>query len=172
MSSSTETRGQWLWRKLSAIYGSRFLDMWGNVDPASMQAEWSNALQGVPREALQLAIARLYHTPKVPTLPEFLELCKAAQRPTVAAAITNDGTPREQARERMGEVKRLLGEVLRHEPPGSRLVWAEKLIERAERGEHVTALQLSHARQAIANRKALVMQEREREPGSDDEEVA
>lgn len=173
MSSSTETRGEWLYRKMASIYGERFYAMWHNVDPNEMKIEWSDGLRGLSREALMLGIARLHHTRHCPTLPEFLELCLPHPAMNARPALTDERhTPPEEARKRLAEA----AAVVMKTAPG--IAWAHKLIARHEAGEHITANQLRIANEAITawqltHGTARPQGEGEsfREPGCDDEEV-
>jgi hypothetical protein len=138
---------------MSAIYGARFLDMWQAVDPADVQIEWSHALAGIPRDALTRAVARLYHTRYVPTLPEFIELCAPvpAMHRQPALALDSPRTSPEQAREQLAEIRDLAAELLRSHRSlrGGDLRWAYRLLQRAADGEHITAHQIGMARDAI-----------------------
>jgi hypothetical protein len=171
-SQSTETRGQWLWRKLGAIFGARFLDMWANIDPADVQTEWTSALHGLPREALQRGVSACYHMRQPPTLPEFLEACRAQPAMYANRTLTDETnrTPPDEARARLAEAAAAIAKT----EPG--IAWAYRLIERADLGEPVTVTQLEHARAAIAawettHGTANAQGEGEplREPGCDDE---
>ncbi|MGF6636793.1 hypothetical protein [Paraburkholderia sp. MM6662-R1] len=81
-----ETRGEWLFRQMHAIYGARFVAMWRSVDTSDLKRVWTHALNGVPAEALQAGIVALCDVPHPPTLPEFLELCRATRRQAAASS--------------------------------------------------------------------------------------
>ena len=172
---STETRGAWLWRKLAAIFGAKFLDMWANIDPADVQAEWTHATHGLPREALMRGVGACYHMRYVPTLPEFLEACRG--QPAIANRALTDETNRTPPDEARAKLKDIAKSITRSAPvAGQGIAWAHRLIGRAEHGEHITATQLEHARAAIAawettHGTANAQGEGEplREPGCDDE---
>jgi hypothetical protein len=165
---STETRGEWLWRKLGAIFGTRFLDMWGCVDARDVQAEWTNALHGMSREALQRGVAACYHMRAVPTLPEFLEACSPppAMYRSAAPALTDESTrtPSHEARAHLAAIAKRI--VMRE--PG--IAWARRIVDEAARGYVLPGNRLQVALDAIKNWEATHhFIEREREPGSDDE---
>ncbi|HEY2024597.1 hypothetical protein [Paraburkholderia sp.] len=166
---STESRGAWLWRKMSAIYGSKFLDLWANVDPHDVQAEWTTALHGMSREDLQRGISALYRTRYAPTLPEFVELC-VPPRPVPLAhqyrleeAVERTDSPTARAK-----LARIAGTITLHNQPG--IEWAQRIVEKSKT-EAVPAMKLAMAREAIRNFETLNPLE-PREPGCDDEEVA
>ncbi|CAE6861878.1 hypothetical protein R75461_08028 [Paraburkholderia nemoris] len=74
-----ETRGEWLFRQMHALYGARFAAMWRNVDSADLMRVWSRALHGMPQETLLSGVEALQGVPHPPTLPEFLDLCRQAR---------------------------------------------------------------------------------------------
>ena len=174
MSSNTETRGAWLWRKMAAIYGARFLDMWRDVDARDVQAMWTEGLRAadITREALMRGLSKLYHTKYPPTLPEFIALCAAepAMYQQNALALTNEAnrTPPEEARAQLAKIREMAGTALRERgaPAGGDVRWAYRVLQRATDGKPVTAQQLAFAREAI---EAHARIHGSREPGSDDE---
>ncbi|CAB3758503.1 hypothetical protein [Paraburkholderia humisilvae] len=171
---STETRGAWLWRKMMNVYGARFLDMWEGVDVSEMQVTWTEGLRGLSREAIQRGVSRLYHAKHPPTLPEFIALCEPspAMHRQNTLALTNEAnrTPPEQAREQLVKVREVAQSLVRPVERGSGVAWAQRLIDRAQRGEHVTLHQLACAKAAIEQWQITHGTMRHtREPGSDDE---
>ena len=74
--ASPETRGEWLFRQMHALYGARFVAMWRNVDTDDLMRVWTHALAGMPPESLQAGVVALQAVPHPPTLPEFLDLCE------------------------------------------------------------------------------------------------
>lgn len=81
-----------LLKKMTALYGERFLNQWRNVEPEDMIGTWSDALgpycdhgehQG---QRIKWALDQLaQNNPHPPTLPEFIALCRQAPRPEVKA---------------------------------------------------------------------------------------
>jgi hypothetical protein len=166
---STETRGEWLWRKLGAIFGTKFLDMWGCVDARDVQAEWTNALRGISREALQRGVAACYHMRAVPTLPEFLDACSpppAMYRPA-AAALTDDSTrtPSHEARAQLAQIAKRIG----MREPG--IAWARRTVDDAQSGRVLPGNRLQVAIDALSTWEATHGVMRGREPGCDDEDI-
>jgi len=166
-SQSIETRGAWLFRKMSSLYGARFLDMWRDVDMSEAEAEWTNTMRGMPRDALQRGVAALYHAKNPPTLPEFLELF-AEPRPVPLAhqfrieeAIERTDSPTARAK-----LAGIAGTISLHPQPG--IAWAQRIVEDSKT-KAVPALKLAIASEAIRKWEAAHPM-REREPGDDDEE--
>jgi len=185
-SQSTESRGVWLWRKMAAVFGARFLDMWRDVDPVDVQAEWSHALHGMSRDALQRGTTALWHMRYPPTLPEFLEACRGQSSTVPALTDDSNRTPSVEARAQLAGIADAVSTAM-HQRSGDHVAWARLLIARHERGESITSRQLQHAREAIAvwdtthgtaqpQGEGEPIREPEarptREPGCDDEEVA
>ncbi|WP_233869569.1 hypothetical protein [Paraburkholderia adhaesiva] len=75
----TETRGEWLFRHMLTLYGSRFLAMWRDVDSEDLKRSWTFRLSGLSPEALRVGIEALAGVTHPPMLPEFLELCRTAR---------------------------------------------------------------------------------------------
>jgi hypothetical protein len=166
---STESRGTWLWKKMSAIFGSKFLDLWANVDPNDVQAEWSTALRGMSREDLQRGISALYRTRYAPTLPEFLALCEPSRPVPLAHQYRiEDAVERTDSPTARAKLAGIAGTITLRNQPG--IEWARRIVEEAKTGA-VPALKLAFAQVAIRNFETLNPLE-PREPGSDDEEVA
>lgn len=173
---STDTqpsRGEWLFRKMAAIFGSRFADMWRGVDPADIHAEWTQAMRGMSREALQRGIAAMYRAKYPPTIGEFLAMCEpppAMYRPN-QLALDAPRTPPAQAREQLAKIRDLASDLLRKNgvPLGGGIRWAYRLLQRAAAGEHITAHQIDFAKAAIEAYNRSHGRSGERQPGDDDE---
>lgn len=163
---NTESRGAWLFEKMSAIYGARFLDLWRDVNPEAVHAEWSAALRGMKREDLQRGVVALYRTRYAPTLPEFIALCEPpapvplAQQFRLESAV--DRTDSETARSKLADIADAIP--MKAEPG---IAWAHKVVKEAAT-QHVPALKLAIAREAIRQYEAS-HPPRERSPGDDDE---
>jgi hypothetical protein len=178
-SQSTRTRGQWVFAKMASIYGSRFLDRWRDVNRSEAEAMWTQAMHGMSEETIRRGIAKLFHTPQPPTLPEWLELCRPHPAMHQPALPDESGiTPPEEARAQLARIADAVSSAMQY-PAGDPLAWARRLIARHERGESVTSRQLEHAQAAVAawqathgTAKAQGEGEPPREPGCDDELVA
>jgi hypothetical protein len=155
------------------IYGARFLDMWEGVDVNEMQATWSDGMRGMSREALQRGITALYHAKHPPTLPEFLELCKAGPamyRPN-QFALDAPRTPPAEAREQLAKIHEVASRLLSQHgaPLGGGIRWAYRLLQRAANGDHITQHQIDFAKDAIENYNRSHGRHDTRQPGDDDE---
>jgi hypothetical protein len=191
---STETRGGWLWRRLAAIFGARFLDMWRDIDPAEVQAEWSTATRGLSREALMRGISACYHMRAVPTLPEFLDACRSQPAMYTPHSMLTDErrSAPEHAREQLAHIREIATAVLRDAPArGAGTAWARRIVEEAAQGTVLPGNRLQIALDALRNygethgtakpqEPELTMPTRVpsphiydplREPGCDDEEL-
>ena len=160
---------------MASIYGARFLDMWRDVNRTEAETMWTQAMHGMSDEAIRRGIAKLFHTPKPPTLPEWIALC--APEPAMYRqhhlALTDDRrTSPEQAREQLARIRELANGILQqHEvPTGRGIRWAYQLLQRAAQGEPITAHQIGSAKDAIeAYAPTHGTMQRDRIPGSDDE---
>lgn len=168
LAPSTETRGEWLFRKMALLYGSKFTSLWADVDPEEVKAEWSIALRGMSRENLQRGVSALYHTRYCPTLPEFLSLCEPPQplplahqyRIEDAVELTDSPT----ARAKLASIAGTIGHT--HHPG---IEWARRIVD-ASKHEAVPAMKLAMAREAIRKWETFNTPI-DREPGCDDEVV-
>lgn len=62
--------------RFAVLYGSKFADQWGGVDPAEMKATWVECLHGYTAEEIQRGLKGCLSRDWPPTLPEFLKLCR------------------------------------------------------------------------------------------------
>ncbi|QUO26158.1 hypothetical protein KEH57_04305 [Burkholderia cenocepacia] len=193
--NNAETRGEWLFRTMHALYGTRFVSMWRGVDANELKRTWTLALHGLSREALQAGIAALRDKPYPPTLPEFLDLCRqgrvqqaAAYAPRITDARRASTSTVEANLARMRDILAPLA----HRQPSPQ--WAFDMLARgtAKNGQPLThearrvaldAVRSSAGRTFLASASpelreryrsvvALLAQDggaRPREPGDDDE---
>lgn len=95
-----------LFSKLSAMYGSRFADMWRGVDLEVVKKTWAEKLVVYPPEILKYALDQCDTLPKPPSLPEFLIYCKEGMKhyhPPIAISAERT-TPKEEARVLMQQI--------------------------------------------------------------------
>ncbi len=69
------------------MYGTKFLDMWRDVDQHDVKKCWADELSAYSIPQVTQAVNRLNEKPFPPTLPEFLELCETAAAPTITAHL-------------------------------------------------------------------------------------
>lgn len=81
-SASPEFLVDRLFRRLHAMYGKHWLDLWVGAPMAEVKAEWARTLTGVSPEALKMALDALLKQGKAfpPSLPEFVSLCRQFTR--------------------------------------------------------------------------------------------
>lgn len=95
----TETRGEWLFRQMLTLYGSRFLAMWRDVDSDDLKRSWTQRLSGLSPEALRAGVEALGGITHPPMLPEFLELCRESRAQRVATVSLKLEAPTRASRE-------------------------------------------------------------------------
>lgn len=65
-----------LFLRFSAMYGSKFADLWRGCDLASVKALWAEELAGYAADEIKRGIDCCKTRDWPPTLPEFLKLCR------------------------------------------------------------------------------------------------
>ncbi|UIF90890.1 hypothetical protein [Cupriavidus sp. UYPR2.512] len=65
-----------LFEKMSAMYGSKFADMWRGTDLTTVRRLWGVELAQLSREELRQGVAALKSVDAPPTLPRFLKICR------------------------------------------------------------------------------------------------
>jgi hypothetical protein len=146
-SQSIKSRGQWVFAKMASIYGARFLDMWRDINQAEAETMWTQAMHGMSDDAIRRGLAKLFHTPHPPTLPEWLELCRAEPAMYRAPALTDEAnrTPPAEARKHLAAIAARLGSC----KPG--IAWARKIVDEAANGHILPGNRLQVALDAIKN---------------------
>jgi hypothetical protein len=97
---------------MAANYGARFADAWRGVEPETVKAVWAKKLGSLKPEQIRRGIGQLEQCKFPPTLPEFIALCKQAiPQAHVLKLPAPRPSPeqREQGRNRINEMKRMLG---------------------------------------------------------------
>jgi hypothetical protein len=102
-----------LFERMSAMYGSKFSDLWAGVDPANMRAVWADKLGGFAQrpEIIKAALDACDDRPWPPTLPEFMGICREAAKrsPVQLPALPAPDIPADVIAARL-EVIRKFGE--------------------------------------------------------------
>ncbi len=114
--------------KLRAIWGTRFIALWRGAELDEVLATWDEALRGVSRDRIARALIDCQNADKPPTLPEFLALCRAQHAPDEAPRqlmFTGAPTEREQARENLRRIRRMLAEIGRGRAARDPMFWAK-----------------------------------------------
>ncbi|WP_250532262.1 hypothetical protein [Caballeronia sp. ATUFL_F1_KS39] len=188
-----------LFSRMESIYGARFHDFWRNVEDLNKTKKiWREGLADMTDLDLRRGVAALFHTRSVPDLPAFRELCRPVpkqfetpmipphscltdQRPT----ITPEGIAQ------LAYIKTIVADTFEQARPDG-IEWARRLPANAKEGQAINAVQIEFAEDAIRRWEMTHHQaERDddqpdelpprvpsphiygdREPGSDDEELA
>lgn len=93
-----------LFLKLATMYGNRFTDMWRGVDSDKVKQTWAERLVVYPPEVLKYALAECDNFPSPPSLPQFIQLCRAGMNrhmktPALPAPQMDKATARARLRE-------------------------------------------------------------------------
>lgn len=96
-----------LFLRMASFYGKHWIDMWSDVPVDSVKAEWQLKLSGMSSKAVFKAVDYCAdHLRFPPTLPEFVQLCKASTPSEMTKAIGRQFTQEELQKnhERMTEI--------------------------------------------------------------------
>jgi hypothetical protein len=143
-----------LFARMLSLWGTRFTALWADSDEAEVKAVWAKALAYTKPEDFKRGLAALFHEPKPPDLPRFLELCRPVPQQFVTNAMLRDErtwaiTPEGAAQ--LQAIKALLAE-----KPVVRAMPAEPQAEPVELPPRVPSPHIYG----------------DREPGEDDEQVS
>lgn len=72
-----------LFERFAAMYGTKFLDLWRDMDVQAVKAAWAEDLAGMTVDEIKAGIDALKTKPWPPTLPEFIALCRPVLDPKV-----------------------------------------------------------------------------------------
>lgn len=137
-----------IFSRLMASYGRQFADLYADIDPTDVKAQWAHELDAFssPVGLKRIAWALDNLPGKAPNAPEFRNLCKQAHVDLPPQLPMGDADP-----EKVREVVRRLAPVLGAQSPSKKdpKGWARKLIAKSERGESVRAISLRFAREAL-----------------------
>lgn len=138
-----------LFKRIEALYGSKFLDMWRGTDMENMKATWAEKLGGFADQpdALRGALEALDSRPWPPTLPEFIILCResaARCNKTYAALPAPDVSP-EVIEQRVAEI----ATASRKPEAYDHLASAKALRKRYLSGEKLILCQINLASKAL-----------------------
>lgn len=89
-----------LFSRMNAMYGNKFLDMWGHADLALVKKMWAEEMVVLTADEMRRGYAGLMKRDWPPTLPEFIRMCRPSIDPANAYSEAVEGSV---ARER-GEV--------------------------------------------------------------------
>lgn len=86
-------------KKLQIMYGKKFAEQWGMIDPLEMRDEWAEELAGYTGAEIARGLDACRARTFVPTLPEFMMLC----RPPLNLEISFHEAVHGMAQRRRGE---------------------------------------------------------------------
>lgn len=136
---------------MSGLYGSKFADLWRGTDPETVKHTWAAKLSGfkdMPK-AIKEALDALDSKPFPPTLPEFLELCREAARRHQNDVPKLEHKPTQEELDKANEAMlRASGTVKSMKDRRNHRQWINDLLERQEKGEKLTLIQLNAIREA------------------------
>lgn len=76
-----------LFERMLTIYGRKFADQWGCVDPTALKAAWARDLADIDPAQIALALERCKDRQFPPTLPEFRAMCGSETKSEEAAFV-------------------------------------------------------------------------------------
>lgn len=140
-----------VFERLAAIYGRQFLDLYADIDPASVKTEWGHELGIFANAAglrrIQWALQNL--PDRAPNAIQFRNLCRQAPIEAAPPLPAPKADPERIRAElaKLGHVER----AKRMPTAGSYApkAWANRLIARHEAGDKVRPISLLFARQAL-----------------------
>ena len=137
-----------IFRRLAALYGSKFADLWKGTDTESVKAVWAQKLAGFHDKpyVLKAALDACDDKPWPPTLPEFLGFCRnAAGRGDAIVALPPPEISKAE-QERRAEKLAEASASLKFQASTS---WAKRLRERYLSGEKLIHCQIDMASGAL-----------------------
>lgn len=85
-----------LFLRMASFYGKHWLDMWTDIPVDSVKHEWQSKLTGMSSKTVFKAVDYCADNLRFPpTLPEFVQLCKANTPQEMTKAISRQFTPDE-----------------------------------------------------------------------------
>lgn len=136
---------------ISGLYGSKFADLWRGTDPATVKRTWAEKLAGFQTmpKAIKEALDALDSKPFPPTLPEFIALCREAAIRHQTDLPKLEHKPTQEELDKAHEAMlRAAGAVKSMKDRRDHRKWINDLLERQEKGEKLTLIQLNAIREA------------------------
>ncbi|MBC8638292.1 hypothetical protein IAG25_15840 [Caballeronia sp. EK] len=188
-----------LFVRMLSLWGTRFTALWADSDEAEVKRVWAKGLAHTKPDDFTRGLGALFHEPKPPDLPRFLELCRPVPQQFATHALLLRDDRASMTPEGFAQLQRIKGLLmanpayLPNSPRADGIQWAYKLLDNAAKGHAVNAMQVAfaedairrwHATHHVAEREAddepIDLPQRipsphiygDREPGSDDEKAA
>lgn len=142
-----------LFETMTAVYGSRFADLWRGADVEVTKRVWGVELAKLSSQQMKAGRENLTQLVKVPTLPEFVEHCKRARVEAAASAAPQLVDGLRASAETIGENMPQIQRAARR--ASSRNVgavgWAFEMVEtgKARNGMSLPPEVLRHAEDAV-----------------------
>ena len=128
-----------IFTRLAGLYGARFSDMWAGTDAEHVRAAWLSGIQRLSAPEIDAGLQFCIQRPFPPTLPEFVQMCRANgnARTTMAPLPKRGEDPgAEKAR---AACMALVSKIATDKPRG--LNWAEKLRDLHASGGRLSVMQ-------------------------------
>lgn len=138
-----------LFNRLSAMYGSKFADLWRGTDLENVKRTWAEKLGGfVDRpDIIRYALDACDDRPWPPTLPEFIGLCRDQARRAGSEAIKLP-PPQLTIDERMDRARKLEAAAVKPQAYDYR-GWCKELKRRYLAGDDLLPIQISMASEVM-----------------------
>ncbi len=140
-----------LFGQMELMFGSKFSNLWRNVDPVKMRAHWAEKLGGFADkpDAIRQAIAACEEMEDPPNLAQFLKLCRDSARRCAdkVNALEHKLTPEE--REAGAKIAHKANEVIKSSPGYDYKGWAKRLRIEYMAGVRLNNSQISAASVAL-----------------------
>lgn len=129
---------------MSAMYGSKFADLWRGSDLATVRRTWAERLAGFETmpNAIKEALNALDNKPFPPTLPEFLAMCREAGMRHVQQVPRIEHKPTPEEIERAKEAQKAIADTVKRMPERDHRAWITALERRADKGEKLSLVQI------------------------------
>jgi hypothetical protein len=140
-----------LFARMTACYGSLFADMWRDADMNLVKQMWAAEMGRLTKEELKHGYESLMSLPMPPTLPKYVQLCKAKEKPVLAHLTALPAPKSELSREKAKEMLDKLGasEILKSKTDHK--LWAKRIIARSKHPLHgLSRIQISIAKEVLS----------------------
>lgn len=134
---------------MASLYGKHWLDMWADVPVEAVKNEWANGIERFKLPEIGKAIEHCAaHCKFPPTLPEFIQLCKANTPSEIHKALPRHLTDEELA----ANQRRIQEEVakLAANPPRDYKQWARNILRDVKAGIKCNDVAVRFAHEALA----------------------
>lgn len=136
-----------LFRRMSAMYGRLFADMWAGSTLTDVKAVWAEDLAPFCWQQIAWAMEQCKATKDFPpTLPMFRQLCQQAPRPELPKALPSPGPDEKTRQNRAAEIEQQ-AKAVASATPGKE--WARKLRKEWISGINLLPIQIAMASDAL-----------------------